>query len=193
MRKLSAIIVPLLLLALALGITGCGGGGEPATTPTPKASASPVSGYVNYEDELNGFSVSHPGDWDIAPEELFPDALVAFWAPEACSDFITNLNLVYEELPSPMSVEAYFEAGKRHLRNLEGYTPISESPLTVNGVAAIKQVCTWEPEGEAVQLMQVCLVEGTTAWILSFTTVPDCWEQYEETFDTMAGTFQLLD
>jgi hypothetical protein len=193
MKKLSVIMVPLLLLTITLGTIGCGGGGEPATTSTPKPAASPVADYVNYEDELNGFSISHPEDWEIAPEQLFPDAIVAFWAPEACSEFVTNFNLINEDLPSPISVETYFEAGKRYLRNLEGYTPISEKALTINSVSAIKQVCTWEPEGETIQLMQVCLVDDTTAWILSFTTIPACWDQYETTFDTMAETFQVLD
>ena len=192
MKKLSVIIVLLLVMTLTSGIIGCGGGGETATTSTPKPTASPVEGYLVYEDEMNGFSISYPEDWEIAPEELFPDTMVAFWAPEACSDFITNFNLITEELPSQMSVETYFEAGKRHLRTLEGYTPISEKSLTVNGVAAIKHFCTWEPEGETVQLMQVCLVDNTTAWILSFTTVPACWDQYETTFDDMAETFQVL-
>jgi hypothetical protein len=54
-------------------------------------------------------------------------------------------------------------------------------------------VCTWKPEGETIQLMQVCLVDDTTAWILSFTTIPACWDQYKTTFDTMAETFQVLD
>jgi hypothetical protein len=193
MKKLSVLIVPLLLLTLTLGTIGCGGGGEPATTPTPKPAASSVEGYLTYEDEMDGFSISHPEDWEIAPEQLFPDAIVAFWALEACSEFVTNFNLINEELPSPISVETYFEAGKRHLRNLEGYTPISEKALTINSVPAIKQVCTWEPEGETIQLMQVCLVDDTTAWILSFTTVPACWDQYETTFDAMAETFQVLD
>lgn len=66
--------------------------------------------------------------------------------------------MVKDELPSPWSVQTVFETGKRLLITLEGYTPISEDELTVNGIPTIRHVFTIVEQGTTVQIMQLYLV-----------------------------------
>jgi len=91
-----------------------------------------------------------------------------------------------------MSVQSYFEKGKIYLQAFTEYTPISDTELTVAGEPSIKHVYTWRLSGQTLKQMQVYLVQDETAWVLTFTTAPACWSQYESTFDTITASFQLL-
>ena len=166
----------------------------PTPTPTPTQTPTPVAGYITYTDVANGFSISYPEDWDIAPEEMWGEwTLVAFWAPAACGDLIPNFAVIVEELPFPISLQTYWDSGKRQLASLAGYTPISEEEVTMAGRPAIKHVFSESEYGVTSNDMKVFFVEGTMAWILGCFSVPECWGQYEPTFDTIADSFLLLE
>ncbi|MBA7623883.1 hypothetical protein ES703_31282 [subsurface metagenome] len=158
-------------------------------TPTP----TPMS-YSIYTDEDNGFSISYPEEWDILPEELWGPLLVRIQAPSSCAGDIPCFNVLNVALHYPMSVQTFNEANTRQLSaNVPGYTLISEEELTVGGRPAIKHVYTDFFEEESGITMQVSLVEGTKAWVISCFSVPVCWSQYESIFDTIAASFQLLE
>ena len=180
-------LVLLLGIMLLVGLA-CGNGGEPAQTPT----STPLSGFITHTDEVNGFSFSYPDDWHLASDELSAGTDVMFLAPVACSDVTTNFNVVSEGLPYTMSVHSYFENGKIYLKAFAEYTPISDTELTVAGEPSIKHVYAWLLAGQTLKQMQVYVVQDETAWVLTFTTAPDCWSQYEATFDAITGSFRLL-
>ena len=186
--KATRIVIVLLLGIMLLVGLACGNGGEPEQTPT----YTPLSGFITHTDEVNGFSFSYPDDWHLASDELAAGTDVVFLAPVACSDVTTNFNVVSEGLPYTMSVQSYFENGKIYLQAFAEYTPISDDELTVAGKASIKHIYTWLLAGQTLKQMQVYLVQDETAWVLTFTTAPVCWSQYEATFDTITDSFQLL-
>ena len=186
--KATRIVIVLLLGIMLLIGLACGDGGEPEPTPT----STPISGFLTYTDEVNDFSFSYPDDWQLASDELSAGTDVMFLAPVACSDINTNFNVVSEGLPYSMSVQSYFENGKSYLQAFTEYTPISDDELTVAGEPSIKHVYTWLLSGQTLKQMQVYVVQDETAWVLTFTTAPACWSQYEDTFDTITDSFQLL-
>jgi hypothetical protein len=186
--KATRIVIVLLLGIMLLVGLACGDGGEPEQTPTP----TPLSGFITYTNEVNGFSFSYPDDWQLASDELSAGTDVMFLASVACSDVTTNFNVVSEDLPYSMSVQGYFENGKSYLQAFTGYTPISDDELTVSGEPSIKHIYTWLLSGQTLKQMQVYLVQDETAWVLTFTTAPNCWSQYEATFNTITDSFQLL-
>lgn len=176
MNKARITLVLLLSIMLVSGLA-CGNG----------------TGYQTYTDNVNGFSIDYPEDWEMPPEELWEGAYVAFYAPEECSDFTANFNVVGEGLPFSMSVQTYYESVKSILQILTGYTPISEEEMNMGVGAAIEHVYSYSLAGQTMTQMQIYLVEDQTAWVLTFSTVPACWGQYEPTFDTVVDSFQLLD
>ena len=186
--KATRIVIVLLLGIMPLVGLACGDGGESEQTPT----STPISGFITYTNEVNGFSFFYPDDWQLAADELSAGTDVMFLAPVACSDINTNFNVVSEELPYSMSVQSYFESGKSYLQAFTAYTPISDDELTVAGEPSIKHVYTWLLAGQTLKQMQVYVVQDETAWVLTFTTAPACWSQYEDTFDTITDSFQLL-
>ena len=187
MKSTRIVVVLLLGIMLLVGLA-CGSGEE----PEPTSTSTPIPGFITHTDEVNGFSFSYPDDWQLASDELSAGTDVMFLAPVACSDITTNFNVVNEDLPYSMSVQSYFENGKSYLQAFTEYTPISDDEQTVAGEPSIKHVYTWRLSGQTLKQMQVYLVQDETAWVLTFTTAPACWSQYEATFDTITDSFQLL-
>ncbi len=142
-----------------------------------------------YRDSANGFAISYPQSWDIMPEWQWGEALVGFWYTLAVGS-AAHFQVFREELTYPMDVEAYFEAVKRQLASRKEYTDISEQELTLGGRAAMKHVFTWQSE-QSQKDMVVCLVDGTTAWIIYCGTLTDLWSQFAAKFDAIAGSFRL--
>jgi hypothetical protein len=129
MKKARITVVVLLSIMLIAGLA-CGNGGEPAQTPT----STPISGFMTHTDEVNGFSCSYPGDWQLASDKLSAGTDVMVLAPVECSDVTTNFNVVSEGLPYAMSVQTYyFEYNEWKLQAFPEYTLISSDELTIAG------------------------------------------------------------
>lgn len=198
--------IPLILVTLMLLVgssCSCGGdGGTPTPTPTgtptptpgPTANATatptPILEYLEYIDEENGFAILYPQDWET---EILGGNLVRFFAGVETWMCSPQFQVYNEELPEPMSVNTWFDELKSNYTAMEGYTPISEEAVTVDGVAAIKHVCSFDVQEGTFQAVLLYVVEDTTGWIVTCLCIADCWSQYETTFDTVIGSFQLLD
>lgn len=187
-----AVVLDLLLVASA-----CGGGGQaPAPTPTPTAipTSTPTPAYETYTDVVNGFSIEYPQGWNKYPEEYMEEEiLIGYGDSSRCDGILSNFNVGQEKLLVSMSVQDFWEEVKQQLATLEGYAPISEEEITIYGLPAIKHVYIFMYQGEPLKNAQAFLVEGKTAWGIICTSAPNCWSQYESTFDTIINSFKLLD
>ena len=169
----------------------------PSSTPTPTPTSTPtptptsLAGYLTYTDEANGFSISYPEDWDIVQDWM--STHVSFRDSVLYGIFASTIDVVSEDLPYSMSIQAFHDAAKLLLQGSEGYTSVSEEELIIDGKAAIKHVYTMSILGLTGQQMEVYLMEDKTVWILNFNTVPAFWSQYEDTFNTVARSFRLFD
>lgn len=164
---------------------------EPTPTPTAQPTSTPIAGYLVHIDEANGFTISYPEDWEIIPD--VPEVvLIAYRDNSSCQDHFPNFNVGQSELSQPISVQALFEQEKAYLATLEGYTPVYEETLTLDGMPIIKHVYTLVRDAVTVKIMEVLLVEDTTAWFIACECATSCWSAYEPTFDTIVSTFHLL-
>jgi len=189
--RAKGIVVVILLCALALSGFACGCGGEEEATPTP----TPIAGYLIHTDEANGFAISFPDNWGKMQEHKWESwgVLAQYESDSDCQLAVPNFSVKNEELSQPMSVEAWFEELKGNLAAIEGYTPISEEELTVDGVAAIKHVFAFDVGVAIFNGMQLYMVKGTTGWTVTCQCPSECWSQYGPIFDTIAGSFRLLE
>jgi hypothetical protein len=201
MRKLVACLIIAVLVPVMV-LIACGDGEQPSptamATPTPFATDVAQAGYLTFIDDINGLAIDYPGDWEPIPDEYMEwfageMGVTGFWAPVACGDFIANFNVVNEPLPFSMSVETYFDSSKRHLRSLEGYGPVSEEEITVNGMTAMRHLFNQTSDGDTIRQMQVYLVRDETGWVLTYSTSSSCWQQYEPVFNHMTDSFRFLD
>ena len=209
--KLSSLIPVILLIVVLLVGSSCSCGGDggtptptpsptgtPTPTPSPTANATvtptvtptPILEYLEYIDEENGFAILYPNGWEMAAAEV---ALVGFAAGVADIECAPQFTVTMEELSQPMSVDAWFEELKGNYTAAGGYIPISEEALTVDGVAAIKHVCSIDVYEVAFHAMLLYVVEDSNGWIVFCPCRSDCWSKYETTFDTIVDSYRLLD
>ena len=205
--KLSSLIPVILLIVILLvgSSCSCGGGGEtPTPTPGPTGTSTPTPGptgnatvtptpvleYLEYIDEENGFAIQYPQDWEMVAADM---ALIGFVGGEVDMECYPQFTVTVEELPEPVIVDAWFEELKGNYTAAGGYIPISEEALTVDGVAAIKHVCSIDVYEVVFQAMLLYVVEDSNGWIVFCPCRSDCWSQYETTFDTIVDSYRLLD
>lgn len=216
MKTALVVIIVIIVIAIAtvaaIGITG-GYDEEPTPTPTPTPTPMPTltptptptptltstptptptspAGYLTYTDKANGFSISYPEDWDIVQDWM--STHVSFRDSVLYGIFASTIDVVSEDLPYSMSIQAFHDAAKLNFQDSEGYTLVSEEELIIDGKTAIKHVYTMSVLGLTGKQMEVYLMEDKTVWILNFNTVPAFWSQYEDTFNTVARSFRLFD
>ena len=171
--------VAAVLLSLALATAGC-------------CSSTPA-GCEQYTDEAGGFAIYYPQEWNVLPPEQVPQGLVAaIEAESACAGYTPNLNVVKEELSEPSTLAQWFERHRMMLSLLPGYALVSKQDIAVSGAAAVKHVFTYEHNNVPVEVMQVYLIKGNTAWGVTCRCAVECWDQYEKTFDAVVRSLRLL-
>ena len=156
---------------------------------------TPSSTFLTYTDEINGFSISYPQDWEIMSEErLQGPQIAAFWAPKAEHKGKPLFTLAREDQLLEASVQSYFEEARAVLEGSVGYhySFVSKDELVINGVPAVKHVLTYDHEGERLKAMQVYLVEGKSVWIMTSVCAPEFFDLWEPTFDVIADSFHLF-
>jgi len=206
MKKLAIVLIPLLILALISGVVGCGSDDgitptpivTPITTtmptltptPTPTPTPPPEADYMTHTDVLNGFSIAYPEDWET---KTLPGVLFALGSTEQCRGHFATFDLYKMELINTTNVEAFFGPMLNDTFSSQERSFIYGEKVGVSGRSAIKWVTTIANADELPLKEMSFYVLGTrTAWILSFRAVFYCWNEYEDIFQHMVGSFQLL-
>jgi len=173
-------MLALALVVAALVTAGCSCGGTK---------------YSVYTDVAGGFAISHPGDWEQVPEDEVPQGILVIFRPgTACGSVSESINVVRGELYQPMTVDEWFAEKQTPLSMLGEYTPISTEKVTVGGFEAIKHVFSaWGEPQTVVQAMQLYVLDGMTAWIVTCRCDPACYDGRETMFDTVVNSFRLVD
>jgi hypothetical protein len=151
-------------------------------------TATQTSQFTTHTDYDLGFSMAVPASWgDVAMT-----GGIAFASPSTCADFYSSVNVLQID-SSGSSLQSAYEESKIGLEAFEDYDLLSEGEITIGGIPAMKITYTWVMMGMTIQTMQCLLITEQTAWVITFTSVPECWSTYEGTFNTMMNSFLVLE
>lgn len=149
---------------------------------------APLTDGQEYSDPEGRFSFSVPQEWtEVTPDD--PDIEVAFAGGE---DF-PNMNVVLSSVPGNVDLETYNRAAETLLqRQIPEYNPVSVDRVTIDGQRAYKRIWqTTNGDGQRIQVQQVYFIEQGTAHVLSFGAPADTFDEYAETFDAIAGSYDV--
>lgn len=206
MKKLAIVLILLLILALISGVVGCGSDDAitptpiitptptpmPTLTPTPTPTPTPPpeADYMTHTDVLNGFSIAYPEDWET---KTLPGILFALGSTEQCRGYVATFDLYRMELINTTNVEAFFGPMLNDTFSSQERSFIYGEKVGVSGRSAIEWVTTiTNADGLPLKEMSFYVLGTRTAWILSFRAVFYCWNEYEDIFQHMVGSFQIL-
>jgi len=122
-----------------MALIGSGAGCVTVVAPDEEV---PTFALLTYADEVNGFSISYPRDWESLPKELRgEDTIAGFCTPQGTAENRVAIFLVDKyTLPYEQSLQAGYEELKLAAKQEDGYIFISKDDLTISGVPAIKYV-----------------------------------------------------
>ena len=164
-----------------------------ATSTPPPVTSAPSSGLLTYTDNIKGFSIAYPKDWEKTPQELFgEDVIVGFYKGIDQADPSVYTVSVFER-SSGMTVEDFYGALRPEFETWEDYSFIAKNNLTINGIAAIKYTFVYRNEGNLMKVMLILLAKDNSAWLLTFGSSPEYFATHESTFNTIASSFKIID
>lgn len=210
------LLVVTALLASSLLLVACGGGGEKQREPTVTAAqGTSPEGWERHATA--NFQIDLPDTWDTfdLTEESYEAILeeLGNWNPEAASlleewltpdlfeffafdtesvGYITNLGILRQESPLPMTIPALIA----EIEN--GYTALgvavlgSDSGLTIGGLEAGRFRASIPSDStQIMQLYYVVLAKPNLVFGLVFST--DQFDTSEPVFEQMADSFRVLE
>ena len=140
----------------------------------PVADAQvPVPLPLSVSDPKGRFTMNFPAGWEVTTK---PQGMIALLgAGPANAGTRPTVNVVVEELPSPMSPQAYAAAAERLAKAVfHNYTVIQESTAAIRGRPVYYRYFTWETNaGVSLYQMQVFITDGPTGFVVTGSTIND--------------------
>jgi hypothetical protein len=148
------------------------------------AVCSPLQSQESMEVTIGGFSISVPPGW-LAQYTKSPYVFILYSPPPESEgdNFRENCNLVVETLPSAYSLAGYMKASVAALKTV--YVNFEMVRTEKN-----RHLIMGEMNGVRVKQLQYFYIKGKEAYVLTFSSTPDEFEQYAEVFAAIADSFR---
>ena len=154
------------------------------------AGNSPEPG--RYYKKEDGFSIRFPAEWE-QKENVMGTVVIALSPAEGQADaFRENVNVVVEALPTPMTLDEYFNRSRVSLKKLisAGQKP-EVSDATLGGEKAKRVVYQTTMGQTGVKGILYIAVKGTRGYAVTCSAAPDAFDAYKARFEEIAGTFRF--
>lgn len=131
--------------------------------------------------KIDNYSITIPSLW-LAQRTDSATVFILYSPLEENDTFQENGNLTVEKLPSKYSIKAYLKAGREVLKKLYANFKLIEEGDDY-------QIFSGELNGIALQQMQFVAISGTEAYVLTFSSTPEDFDRYADTFKAIYSTF----
>lgn len=149
---------------------------------------------ATFENAENGVKIQYPSSWqrfDLMERNPPLTLIVMLLSKKQNGEGIRqNINLVVEDLPSPMTLAEYTELGLAVEREFfEDYTLLkSEDVLIAGAYRAHRVLFTTKLSGGSMTFQQVWLLRGNKAHVWTFADTSSAFEEHVKTFERMLDT-----
>ena len=134
------------------------------------------------EVKIDNYSITVPSGW--LAQRTDSSILFVLYSPlEENDDFQENGNLSVEQLPSKYSVKGYLESSREYIKTLYSNFNLIEAKDNY-------QIISGEINGTKVQQIQFVFMKGNIANILTFTSNPENFARYLDTFKKIQKSFK---
>lgn len=145
------------------------------------AFATAAFGDGGMQIKIDNCSITIPSLW-LAQRTDSATVFILYSPLEENDTFQENGNLTVEKIPAKYSVKAYLKAGREMLKKLYANFKLIEE-------GADYQIFSGELNGIALQQMQFVTISGTEAYVLTFSSTPENFDRYADTFKSIYSTF----
>ena len=163
-----------------------------APTNTPAHTATPGANFLPYENSARGIRMMYPANWEKLENVM--GSIVAFRSPqEGASDrFREGVNVVTEDLPAGVTLDAYTNVSLTQLRNIiTDFNLTESSPTTLSGNPAQKIVYTGKQGTYDLKFMQVLCVKGGKGYVISYVAEASEFSAYSQRAQQIIDSFEF--
>jgi hypothetical protein len=132
--------------------------------------------------QVENFSLDVPLGW-LAQYTKSPSVFMLYSPPEENDAFRENCNLVVEALPASIGLEGYMRLSRDALGRVYRGLRVVESGGNFH-------IITGSMNGIALMQLQYFYIDGRTAYVLTFTSIPPDFDRYRAEFAGMAESFR---
>jgi hypothetical protein len=146
-------------------------------------------------EEAN-YSIEYPSSWELNQEGLNQTSFILFSALESDEDkFRENVNLLIQDLSGKnIDLDTYVDITEEQVKNMLPNSLLIESKRVVDdGKEFHKAVYSGVVGQVYLQFEQYFWVIGEAAYVLTFTTEKDKFEDFQETGERILNSFKLKD
>lgn len=117
--------------------------------------------------------------------------------PELEDNFATNVNVLVQDVPEGTSAKDYLEGNRSGLSSqldIEGTIESEEIDHEVGDAAVARYRANLNSGGQkqTFSFVQYYFVNGTDAYVVTYTTLPQVEDRYQDVFETSAASFRFL-
>ncbi|MGE5528801.1 MAG: hypothetical protein ACM3X6_06635 [Patescibacteria group bacterium] len=157
------------------------------------AAAMPLAaGTRVYHDDELGFSLELPADWEASKGPLGVP-LVAISPAESGNDtFRENVNVILDELPEAVSIDAYMAASvaemKKYLTDFQGH---EEGRIDLSDLPAGWLVYSHRMGQVKLKNLAYAILAGKTCYTITCSATPESFGRFRKAFDQICRSFKL--
>jgi hypothetical protein len=134
------------------------------------------------EIKIDNYSITVPSGW-LAQRTDSSTVFILYSPIEENDTFQENGNLAVEKLPTQYSVKGYLEAARENIKKIYGNFILIEEGENY-------QIISGDINGTTVQQIQFVSIKKNMAYILTFTSNPENFNHYLDTFKKIQETFK---
>ena len=149
-----------------------------------------AQGFVPYTNPAGGYMIMYPGNWE--PREISVGFITLSPLDRPRDPFRENVNVVFENLPIPMTGQSYAIASLQSMgTQLQGFTILEQGPAVVAGMPGYYIVYQHFMQ-QPLTVIAFFQVRGTRGYVVTCTASPPDFMRYRPMFTQIAGTFRFM-
>jgi serine/threonine-protein kinase len=148
-----------------------------------------------YENYNQGFRVDYPQSWAKQSRDDFWATGAVFFSPlENDQDqFKEQVSVLVENLPKDLALSKYTEQSLSEIKQLSDPSVGNAQKITLGTNEGRQVVYRGEENGSPVQRMQTWSVNGDRAYVITYTAIPESYDDYLPTVEKMIKSFETID
>jgi serine/threonine protein kinase len=148
-----------------------------------------------YENDNQGFRVDYPQSWAKQSRDDFWATGAVFFSPlENDQDqFKEQVSVLVENLPKDLALSKYTEQSLSEIKQLSDPSVGDAQKITLGTNEGRQVVYRGEENGSPVQRMQTWSVNGDRAYVITYTAVPESYDNYLPTVEKMIKSFETIE
>lgn len=144
-----------------------------------------------YQNTEHHFSLNYPANRTL--QENVYGAVARFTSPTDDDDAITeNVSITVYPLETSPTPAEYYDMTKAELSKImSDFAEVSNDPLQIGGIDAQKVVYQGTQWSTKLQMEQVYLIFGNTAYVISYAATQKTFDDFSDEANTMIASFEI--